>query len=41
MYKLIINGKMKNKILPNKDAVIMELSNLNQLKVYSVTYVKV
>lgn len=41
MYKLIINGKLDTKTFATKDELIKELSRLEQLKVYSLNWVKV
>lgn len=38
-YRLIINGKLQDKVLNNLDEVIKELNELNQLIVYSVNWV--
>lgn len=40
-YKLIVNGKMQPKELKTLDEVVAEMSELNQIKAYTVTYVKV
>lgn len=40
-YKLILNGKMQSKELKTLDEVIAEMGSLNQIKAYTVTYVKV
>ena len=41
MYKLIINGKLSNKVFNNKDELLKELSKLNQVEIYSINWVEV
>ena len=38
-YRLIINGKLQDKVLNSLDEVIKELNELNQLIVYSINWV--
>lgn len=41
MYRLIINGKLSNKVFNTKDELLKELSKLNQVEIYSINWVKV
>ena len=39
MYKLIINGKLDDKIIKTKDELLKELANLDQTKVLTASWV--
>lgn len=41
MYKLIINGKLCNKQFESKEEVIVFISTINQVKVFSLNLVEV
>ena len=39
MYKLILNGKLDDKIIKNKDELLKELANLDRTKVLTASWV--